>query len=46
MRISEHPILDDLPARKKVYIILYELVPIPQKGMVVEGCDRKGETVC
>jgi len=24
----------------------YEMLPLPEKGMIVEGCDRKGEPVC
>jgi hypothetical protein len=24
----------------------YEMNPLPEKGSVVDGCDRKGEVVC
>jgi hypothetical protein len=26
--------------------IPYEMYPLPEKGSIVRGCDRKGEAVC
>lgn len=36
----------DMNKDKAVFKISYELLPIPEKGMILKGVDRSGEVIC